>query len=162
MTTSFEEFKEAHANYSSIGAHNEESWKPVLDILNREGWTPNEYIDYVFREFRKPLTPGLLSSDKVVEMYREERASRRALNARRAERAMEQVQNRLKNNISIADILSDRELRDNALLMFLVASVDKNEEAMDSFRDAAIYEIDTMPELVELYSAKFDRRLFPC
>ena len=162
MTISFEDFQEAHSNYSSTGAYREDSWRPVIDILEKEGWTPYEYLDYVFREFRKPLVPSLLMSEKIVDMYREERDNRRALNHRRAEWAMDQVQTRLRNNMTIADILDDKELQGHTLFLYLIAATDKNQKAMDLLRDLAIYEIKTMPELKDIYSAKFDRRLFPC
>jgi len=161
MTINFEEFKEAHSEYSSVGAHREESWKDVLDILNKEGWGPYEYIDFIFRDFRKALVPSLLSNPTIVEAYREERRSRIQLNKRRADWALNQVQIRLRNKMLITDILADKELENHALLMYLIASVDKNKDAMDRLREAAVYESRTMPELLDIYSAKFNRRLFP-
>ena len=162
MTISFDEFQEAHANYSSVGAHNEETWRPVINVLEKEGWGPYEYLDYVFREFKKPLVPTLLLSGKVIDMYREERKARAAANERKAQRTMEQIHNRLRNNTPVEDILTDPELVDNALLMYLVARVAKKEKEAESFKEAALYELRTMPELVDIYSVKFDRRLMPC
>ena len=161
MITSFEEFKEAHSNYSDVGAHKEDSWSKVLVILNREGWEPHEYLDFVFRRYRKPMVPTLLQSDEVVAAYRADRAERILNNKKRADWAMGQVQSRLRNNFSIHDILKDKELESFSLLMYLIARTDKNEEAADKFREAAIYELKTMPELRDIYSVQFSRRLFP-
>jgi hypothetical protein len=162
MTIKFERFQEAHENYSSVKAHNEESWKPVLEILEEEGWEPEEYLDFVFKKYRKPMVPKLLSSKEIVDAYREERRIRIEENQRRAVWALDQVQNRLCNKYTVMDILTDKELENNALLMYLIAASDKNEEFMDKFREAALYELKTMPELKEIFSVPFHRRLFPC
>lgn len=161
MITSFDEFREAHSNYSDIEAHKEDSWKKVLIILNREGWEPYEYLDFVFRRYRKPMVPSLLQSEDVVESYRTEKAERVVNNKKRADWAMDQVQTRLRNGFSIHDILKDKELESFSLLMYLIARMDKDEEAADKFKEAALYELKTMPELRDIYAIQFSRRLFP-
>ena len=160
MTTSFEDFKEAHANYSSTGAHKPESWKKVLDILNREDWTPHEYLDYVFKEYKRPMVPIILHSDDTVEKYRQARLERIALNKRRTSWVMKQAKVRLDNGCSLEDILKDKELESHTLFMYLMASQSKMEEAKKKYLEPALYELRTMPELRALYSI-FNSRYFP-
>ena len=162
MTISFDEFREAHSNYSDVGAHKEESWDCVLSILNHEGWDPDEYLDYVFREFKKPLVPSVLTNEKLVDSYKSARNDRILYNMRRAEWAMGQVQSRLSNGMSTKEILRDKSLEGHALFLFLIASVDKDRESMAGLRKGAEYEIRTAPEMRDIYGAKFDRRLMPC
>jgi len=161
MTISFEDFKKSHSNYSEVGAHNEQTWRGIIDMLNAEGWTPDEYMDFVFKEYRKPMVPSLLSNHNVIEKYRVAREERVALSNRRAEWATEQVKVRLRNNVKVDDILKDIELKGHALFMYLIAAQSKKEEAMDRFRKAAIYELKTSPELYKIYGIKFNKRLFP-
>lgn len=161
MTISFDDFKKAHANYSSIGAHKESSWSVVIGILNREGWTPHEYLDYVFREFKRPMVPGLLGNEDIVEAYRVARNSRMALNERRSKWVREQLRIRLANHVPLEDVFEDAELQSHALFMYLVAARAEDEKAMAKFREPALYELRTMPELESINLVTFNRRLFP-
>lgn len=161
MTINFDEFKKAHANYSSIGAHKEDSWRMVLSILNREGWTPYEYLDFVFREFKRPMVPQLLQSDSTVELFRTAREERIALSKRRSVWVKDQVKLRLKNGYSTDDILADKELERHVLFMYLIAAKIGNKEVSDRLYESALYELRTMPELFTIYSVQFKRRLFP-
>lgn len=162
MSKRFDEFSEAHANYSKVPAKNEDTWTEVLNILEREGWTPYEYLDYVFREFKKPLVPSVLTNEKLVDSYKSARNDRILYNMRRAEWAMGQAQSRLSNGMSTKEILRDKSLEGHALFLFLIASVDKDQEIMAGLRKGAEYEIRTAPEMRDIYGAKFDRRLMPC
>ena len=161
MTISFSEFQEAHSNYSSTKAYKAETWEEIINILNSRGWNAYEYLDYIFREFRRPMVPSILTNNDNIEAYAIRKEERIVENKRKAAWAIDQVKVRLKNNLNIKDILSEKELENCSVLMYLIAATDKNEEAMDRYRDAAIYDIRIMPEMLSIYSKLFDRRLFP-
>lgn len=160
--TSFEEFKKAHANYSSVPAFKEESWTGVVDMLNREGWTPMEYIDYVFKTMRKALTPSLLASEKLVEGYKEARLDRIDRNTGIVKWMVDQMRGRLENGFSLDEILSDGEFSRLAIISYVMAMSAKRPDLAEPFKTGAEYELGTMPELTDITTFYFERRFLPC
>ena len=160
MTISFDEFREAHSNYSDVPAQKEETWKGVISMLDEEGWTPFEYLDFVFREYRAAMVPSILTSAKTVKEYRIRRKQRVENNTIRTGLALDQVKCRLDNGYTLPDILQDKELTGMSTLMYLVSLTGRIEPSSE-LRDASVYELRTMPELVDIYAGRFNRRLLP-
>ena len=158
---SFECFAEAYDNYSSLPAVNRDKWECLLDILNANEWGAYEYLDWVFREYRKPMVPSLLCSDSVMESFRAFRESRIESSRFASEWALEQVASRLDLGMSVKDILSDREINSDSLLMYLIAKSAGLSEEADKLHEAALYDIRIKPELRDMYGSKFMRRCFP-
>ena len=161
MTISFEELSEAHSDYSKTPAKSPEKWKGVLDILNSNNWGCYEYLDWVYRTYRKPMVPSILSAPSVVEAFRQDRDTRISVNKNRAGWALNQVKVKLGNGYTIKDILADKELETFSLLLYLIAVTAKEDETAAGLKEAALYELRTIPETGEVYAVKFNRRYFP-
>lgn len=162
MKISFKDFSEAHSNYSSVRARKESSWAPVIEMLERRSWTPREYLDWIFREYRKPMVPKLLGSKSSEEGYHLFRTEAKSQDERRFKLLMEQVRMRLQDGKSLKELTLDGELSTNALLMYMVSTLSKDNEDMERFKEGALYECVTRPWLREIYSQVFDKRRLPC
>ena len=162
MKTSFEDFQEAYSNYSDVPARNPETWRAVLEFLDEWGWTPCEYLDWVFREYRKPLVPKLLLSETVASGYDSWRCQERLLADKRMRWLARQAQTRIADGQRPQDILGDPELATFALFRYMFAKLSGLDDEAEKLREAAVYECKVQPWLPEIYCKVFDRGDLPC
>jgi hypothetical protein len=133
----------------------------LLAWLEEKGFTPFEYVNFVFRrKGADKVVPNFLCADTVKKEYEEFRILRKEENSLRVRLEKNRLRILLDERVDLRKILESEHETFLMLFRYLLAKAGNLSDMEALYHQGALYEKKSMPELVSMFP-EFTTCMFP-
>lgn len=125
----------------------------LFEKMNTEQVLPFEYLDYVYKVNPEMVCRNALCSDKTWFPFLDDRVGRKAENKIKSELQKKRLRYLLKEEkYELDEVISSNLETFFVFFRYIMACILEDDTLKDELRAGALYELRTMPELIELFA----------